>query len=92
MMKLIFFNKIVYHLIMKKMLFLLLFLAGFLGLIIISQPWWPKYLSFQKEIDPNTISEYYDPLARVGIFNNKEVNSATRSTTSFRRDVYGYDK
>ena len=73
-MKLIFFNKIVYHLIMKKMLFLLLFLAGFLGLIIISQPWWPQYLSFQKEIDPNTMSEYYDPLARVGIFNNKEVD------------------
>jgi len=58
---------------MNRVLFLLLFLAGFLGLMIISQLWLPKYLSFQKGIDPNTISEYYDPLARVGIFNNKEV-------------------
>lgn len=58
---------------MRKLLFLLLFLAGFLGLMIVNQSWLPRYFSFQKEINPNTMSEYYDPLARVGIFDNKQV-------------------
>lgn len=58
---------------MKRVLFLLLFLVGFFGWIILNQPWGPKYLSFQNEIDPDTLAEYYDPLATIGIFNNKEV-------------------
>lgn len=72
-MKLIFFNKIVYHLMMKKVLFFLLFLAGFFGLLITSQPVWPKYLSFQRKIDPETLTDEYDPLATVGVFDNKQV-------------------
>lgn len=55
------------------MLVMLLFLAGFLGVVILSKPWWPNYLSFQGKIDPATLAEDYDPLAKVGIFNNQEV-------------------
>ena len=55
------------------MLFLLLFLMVWFGVLNVSYPWWPKYLSFQKEINPKTLTEDYDPRAKIGWFDNQKI-------------------
>ncbi len=58
---------------MRRVLALLLFLVVALGIVVSSKPLWMKYVSSQDEINPDNISDYYDPLATVGIFNNQKI-------------------
>lgn len=58
---------------MRKVLYILLFWAWVLGAGVISGPLWGKYLSFQKPINPETLTEEYDANAKTAIFENKKV-------------------
>lgn len=58
---------------MLKVLYSLLFLGWFLGLVVLSRPIWGKIVSFQDPINPNTLADVYDPEAKIGIFNNRQV-------------------
>lgn len=45
-----------------------------MGIVLVSQPFWPAIFSYQDKIDPVGLANSFDPLATTAVFNNKIVN------------------
>jgi len=81
---------------MKTQLKILFFIFLFLSLPVALKPYFPKFFSKQSAINPNTITESYDPNAKTAIFNNKTFplpnNFTFKKAANILGDTSGYKR